>query len=550
MKSNVFALLLALLFVGTAHAERVIVIMKDEQSFQAVHQAYKLKGSYSLNGFKAGGLKNGLNAVNGKVEDTLKNLKTIVVDVKSDEDIAKLQSSPAVAYVEKEIFYAVPRPVKGALSAAAPSSEKIGKNTPWGIHAVKAPQAWSVYNQGEGARVLVLDTGIDENHPALKDNFEKGMNFNAGSPASDYKDENGHGTHVAGTVAATMGEDGFVGVAPKAKILAGRVCSNDGCSSIGIIQGINWGVEEKVDVISMSLGGAWPSAAQRDAVAKADRAGVTVVAASGNDGTGRVSYPAAYPGAIAVGAVDIDLNKADFSQYGKELAIVAPGVAVVSSVPQGTGREASATLHANGEDLAVNANSFVGGKELLKAETNVLVPAGLGKVEDFKKVDVKGFFALIQRGEINFSEKVKNAINAGAAGVVIYNNAPGLIQGALTDDGSTLPVGVFMIEQTVGMKALELIAQNKEVAMTLQTKATDYSAFDGTSMATPHVSGVVALMKAANKHLNGAEVKAILTKTATRLSGPNNNNELGAGLVNAEEAVKAALDAKQLELPF
>ncbi|WP_295904509.1 S8 family serine peptidase [uncultured Bdellovibrio sp.] len=538
MKRNVFALILSVLFATAAHAERVIVIMKDKESFKSAHMAYKMKGSYALKGFKLGGQP---AAVEGQVEDSLENLNTLIINTKDDAEVTKLKANPAVAYVEKEIFHEAPRPVKGFLAAAKKTSQqKVGQKTPWGIYAVKAPQAWAAAKKGEGARVLVLDTGIDQAHPSLAANFEKGQDFTGDSDGSDYTDHVGHGTHVAGTIAGVLDKTGFTGVAPKAKILAGRVCAENGCSNIAIAQGINWGIQEKVDVISMSLGGAWSTPAERDAVNKADKAGVTVVAASGNNGTNKVSYPAALPTVIAVGAIDNTLKKADFSQWGPELAVVAPGVAVVSSVPQGTGREASVEISIGTKAGKVNASTFQGAKELLTPETNVLVPAGLGKAEDFAKIDVKGKYALIARGEIKFSEKVDNAIKAGALGAVIYNNAPGLIQGALTEDGSVLPIAVFMIEQTVGQDIVKQIAAGQTVKATLQTMATDYAAFDGTSMATPHVSGVVALMKAANKSLTGAQVKAILKQTAQPL-GPNTANEYGSGLVNAEAAVNAAL---------
>lgn len=543
MKRNVFALILTVLFATAAQAERVLVIMKDKESFKQTHMAYKMKGSYALRGFKSG-VK--AQAVPGEVEQSLENLNTLVVNTKNDADVATLKANPAVAYVEKEIFHQLPRPVKGFLAGKGKKtqkSQKIGQNTPWGIYAVKAPQAWSISNQGEGARVLVLDTGIDAEHPSLKDNYEQGQDFTGDSDGSDVTDHIGHGTHVAGTIAGVLDKKGFTGVAPKAKILAGRVCSELGCSNIAIAQGINWGIQQKVDVISMSLGGASSTPAERNAIIKADKAGIPVVAASGNDGSDRVSYPAALSTVIAVGAVDVNLQKADFSQYGRELAIVAPGVDVISSVPQGTGREASVEITLNGKTTKVKSTTFQGAKEVLDAETNTLVPVGLGKASDFAKVDVKGKFALIVRGEIKFSEKIDNAINAGAAGVVIYNNAPGLIQGALTEDGSVLPVAVFMIEQNVGEALVQQINAGQVASATLQTVATDYSSFDGTSMATPHVSGVVALMKSANKTLTGSQVKAILKQTAQPL-GPNNNNEYGAGLVNAEAAVNAALQAK------
>lgn len=527
MKRNVFALILTVLFATAAQAERVIVIMKDQQSFSSVHQSFKVKGTW-----------NALNSV-GEVETALSNLNTLIVDVKDDAGIAQLQANPMVAYVEKEIFHEGPRPVRGFIATPMAKKKAVSQKQPWGIDAVKAPQAWTASKQGEGARVLVLDTGIDAAHVSIAKNFEQGMDFTGDSNGSDYTDHVGHGTHCAGTIAGVKARSGFTGVAPKAKILAGRVCSEQGCSNIAIAQGISWGIAQKVDVISMSLGGMWSTPAERDAVLKADQAGITVVAASGNSGTPRVSYPAALPTVIAVGAIDNTLKKTDFSQWGPELAVVAPGAAVVSSVPTGTGREGSVEIGANGKTVKVLNSTFQGAKEVLTPETNELVAAGLGKPEDFTTA-VQGKYALISRGEIAFGDKVKNAIAAGAVGVVIYNNAPGLIQGSLTNDGSTLSVPVFMVEQTVGNEIVAALGKGEVVKATLQTVATDYASFDGTSMATPHVAGVAALMKAANKSLTGAQVKEILRRTAQPL-GPNTANEYGSGLVNAEAAVNAAL---------
>ena len=159
--------------------------------------------------------------------------------------------------------------------------------------------------------------------------FRSGQDFTGASTGADFTDHVGHGTHCSGTIAGVMDSNGFTGVAPKAKILMGRVCSEEGCSSVAIAQGINWGITQKVDVISMSLGGAWSTPGERDAIAKADKAGLTVVAATGNDGTNKVSYPAALPTVIAVGAIDRNLNKADFSQYGPEVAVTEIGRAHV-----------------------------------------------------------------------------------------------------------------------------------------------------------------------------------------------------------------------------
>jgi len=108
----------------------------------------------------------------------------------------------------------------------------------------------------------------------------------------------------------------------------------------------------------MSLGGGFMTAAEQDALKKADTVGVSIVAASGNDGTEKVSYPAALSTAVAVGAVDVNLKKADFSQYGPELAIVAPGVDVVSTVPRGTGRGAETSINDGTGSVVVHSTSF------------------------------------------------------------------------------------------------------------------------------------------------------------------------------------------------
>ncbi len=219
MKLNVFALILTVLFATAAQAERVIVIMKDKEAFKSAHMAYKMKGSYALKGFKLGGQPSELAKVDGQVEDSLENLNTLIVNTADQAEIEKLKANPAVAYVEKEVFHEAPRPVKGFLAKAQQSQQqKVGQKTPWGIHAVKAPEAWALSNRGAGARVLVLDTGIDEAHPSLKANFEKGQDFTGDSNGSDYTDKVGHGTHVAGTIAGVMDRSGFTGVAPTAKI--------------------------------------------------------------------------------------------------------------------------------------------------------------------------------------------------------------------------------------------------------------------------------------------------------------------------------------------
>lgn len=524
--------------------ERYLVMYKSQQGYAAMNQYMLTEGVSSL-----------------KVEDSLANINGQVLEVSNSKAIEALKNHPEVLVVEAERFTPAPRPVNGYKLAravrtwnevapvASDDTQSVphlneGVATPWGIMAVHAGDAWDNAQAGRNARVLVLDTGIDPKHPALKANFEKGRNFFQsfdGPNPEDFIDKEGHGTHCAGTIAGSYNEKtGFTGVAPLAKILMGRVCGDLGCSNIAVAQGINWGIQEKVDVISMSLGGPSSSSAERTAVANAEKAGVTVVAASGNGGNPQVSFPAALPTVVAVGAVDSSITKTSFSQWGPELDIVAPGAAVVSTVPQGTGRDSSTEITVDGKATLVKSAAFGGTKLFATPKVGELVPAGLGKVEDFKGINVAGKFALISRGEITFADKVKNALAAKAAGVVVYNNTTGLMQGALTEDGSELDVAVVMIEQTVGQKLVEQITAGQKASAAISTSASDYAMFDGTSMATPHVAGVVALIKSANKKLTPAQVRTILATTATALT-PNDQNQYGKGMVQADKAVHMAL---------
>lgn len=569
MSKTAHVALLAVLFVGfSAQAkDRYVVIYKSQQGFSAMENFMRLESA------KKYGFKKSFKNVGGMV---LENADSLVVKA--------LENHPEVAVVEKEFFTPAPKPLNGFQISKKKydrendqqTSETVssdldltnfapGESTPWGILAVKAPEAWAMSDGGAKSRVLVLDTGIDKNHVALKTNFEKGRNFfesDSGPNPDEYADEEGHGTHCSGTIAGVMNEQtGFAGVAPNAKLLMGRVCGSLGCSNVAVVDGIDWGISEKVDVISMSLGGPVGSKAEQLAVQRAEKANVVVVAASGNsageegyspkcNGTPSpwgppcgVSFPAAFPTVYAVGAVDSKLVKTSFSQWGPELDITAPGASVVSTVPTGSGRDSLAYIIVAGTKVKVKSAAFSGVKAVTIPKAGELVHAGLGKAEDFARVNVAGKFALIQRGEIRFSEKVENAIKAKASGVIIYNNTDGLMQGSLSEDGTEIETPVVMIEQVEGQKVVAQLAAGTSVSAEVSTVPSDYASFDGTSMATPHVAGVVALVRSANKTLTPAQVRMILSQTAKAMT-PNDSNQFGAGIVQADAAVAAALAFK------
>lgn len=527
-------------------AERYLVTFKNQQIHQQLVARDKKDSTMLMNAQLQSYINSqGYALTADRIESHLQTVNAMVVKDLSANEAESLQGNQDVLFVEKEFKHPLPFPLglfkKQILNQ--PTFKFFEQDMPWGITATHSTQTWDITSGGRGARVLVLDTGIDRDHPSVRPNLVNAKDFvgdeQEGYP---YKDTVGHGTHVAGTIAGVLDKSGFAGVAPQASILAGRVCAEDGCSNIAIVEGINWGVEQKVDVISMSLGGIYSSTAERLAIRKAYQKGITIVAASGNDGTPSVGYPAALPEAIAVGAIGPDMKRAEFSQFGPELAIVAPGVDVTSSVPLGSGRDAMVNVSESGARFqTVKSSILSGSKTLLKPVEAEVVVAGLGLPADFEKLDVRGKIALIKRGENKFSEKVANAIKAQASGVIIYNNVPGMMQGMLTDDGSEVAIGAFMVEQSSGESWAKLIQAGKKVRTQIATAITNYSGMSGTSMATPHISGIVALMKSANPNLTPAQVKAILVSTANKLP-EYKNNEVGAGVAQADLAVQAAID--------
>lgn len=532
--------------------ETYLVVLRDDFSFQEIQAQVFEAPALALANTRI--FHSALNSVDQpkpvQLIESLAHVRTLVVQSESSEVMAALKKLNEVLTVEPIITRALPHPVRGsgwwkpnpkqsALSLGFRDDLMTLLNIPrpWGINAVRAPEAWAKGAEGQGVRVLVIDTGVDREHPSLASQFEAGKDF-VGDNNKPYEDADkvGHGTHVAATVLGSHLPGGFAGVAPKARLLSARVCSMEGCTNLAVARGINWGIEQKVHVMNLSLGGEFLTKAENMAIEAAERAGIVVVAASGNDGVPRVSFPAALPSVIAVGAIGQELSKADFSQWGPQLDVVAPGVQVLSAVPLGTGKESSVKIIEAGREKLVNSLVMVGSPEIKAAISRSVADGGFGRPEELR--NVSGRIALISRGQqISFGDKVKNAIAAGAVAVLMHNNEPGLVPGQLTEDGSEVAIPALMIEQNVGEELRKRLKAASPVQAKLETIVTDYSALDGTSMASPHVAGVVALALSANPNLTPAQVRQLLKTTATPLTESNAKNEWGAGLVNAEKAV-------------
>jgi subtilisin family serine protease len=219
--------------------------------------------------------------------------------------------------------------------------------TGWEINKLNIKDYWQ-YGMGEGVKIAVIDSGCDLDHPDLKPNLlNNGYNFIDNN--DDPSDDNGHGSHVAGTIAACNNGVGIVGVAPKAKILPVKSLDADGSGSLqSVAMGILWAVEQGVDMITMSLGCELHSKDFHDVIKFAHSKGILIFCAAGNSGfRNNVMYPARYPETISIAAIDSDFKRTDFSCAGKSLDFLAPGHDILSCIPDDAYAKMSGTSMSN-----------------------------------------------------------------------------------------------------------------------------------------------------------------------------------------------------------
>lgn len=399
---------------------------------------------------------------------------------------------------------------------------------------------------GKGIKVGVIDTGIDYRHPDLQKNYKGGYDFV--DKDKDPMETNGlgnkdtfHGTHVAGIIAA----DGKMkGVAPNATVYAYRALGPGGAGTTEqILAAIDRAVRDKMDIINLSLGSDvnGPDLPISLALNEVVKKGIIAVAAAGNAGPAEwtVGSPGTATKAISVGATTPNINTPFFTINEKKIAL--------------TNMENS--------------------KEWAEMGSIPLVNGGLGKMDQL--TNVKGKLVLIERGELTFTEKVQNAYEAGAVGVLIFNNVAGAFQGMLEKEvpipvaGITREEGEF-IKESVQKKKIYLTIEKKwekdilaefssrgPVTSTWDIKPDvlapgvvinstvpeGYMALQGTSMAAPFVAGACALLLEAHPDWGPDEVKAALMNTAKPVKNRQNVTykvyEQGAGRIQVDKAIDA-----------
>ena len=356
----------------------------------------------------------------------LPSINAIVIELpafRSENAVAKLMKTPAVDLVEtdKPLNWLKAVTVPAAVPAAMPATglgwtddvagivdrirnlrpkapETAGPRAadpeqPWGIRRVDAEAAWkSPSLEGEGVDVAVIDTGIKASHPDLAGAVAGG--FNALDPKNPgaWDDDQGHGSHVAGTIAARRDGKGVVGVAPRVRLWAVKVLDAEGNGGFSdVIAGIEWAAAKGIKVANMSLGADEGSEALARAVTAASKKGLLIVAAAGNSGA-MTGFPARYPEAVSVAASDSADAVADFSSRGK-VEFIAPGVKIKSVNKDGGWMELDGTSM---------ATPHVAGLAALAVARGASSPAAIRKMLTEAATPLRGLDATVQgRGMID-----------------------------------------------------------------------------------------------------------------------------------------------------
>lgn len=460
----------------------------------------------------------------------------------------------------------------------------------WGLTKIKAREAWDITRGNPEVIVAVIDTGVDYRHPDLKDNIwtnttelngmpgedddgdgyiddVRGWDFvgndtNNPQADADPMDVYGHGTHLAGIIAAGGNNGlGIAGINWQVKIMALKVQADyePYFEDFAIIQAIQYAIAKGAKIINCSFGGGARSDNEENAFIALKNAGILAVCAAGNDGwntdlAGQENYPSGYnlENIISVAASDENDNLATFSNYGlTSVDVMAPGVNIYSTVPEGSDTDARIRIAGAGPVEYAAIGMLFAGRTDANGITGTAYDCGMGYPDQFP-AGVSGYIAIIERGHspslppFTFSDKVRNAQNAGAAGVIIYNNNNtvddlDLHGGTLGSAGNPLWVPVVSITKANGEALKARIALgNPLVTLINKPVVSPYNTKSGTSMAGPHVAGLAALMLARCPAQSYGEIKSAILNTADKIPAAM-GKMVSEGRINAFAALTSLL---------
>ena len=430
----------------------------------------------------------------------------------------------------------------------------LAETTPWGQTYVGATVLSD--SQAGNRTICIIDSGYDRSHNDLSGNNVTGTNNSGTGNWYQPGNNNAHGTHVAGTIAAIANNEGVVGVMPNqnANIHVVKVFNEAGWGySSSLVSAVDTCVNSGgADVVTMSLGGSGSTTTERNALNTHYNNGVLLIAAAGNAGDSSYSYPASYDSVMSVAAVDSNRDHAAFSQYTDQVEISGPGEAILSTVTVGEGRTADITIAGQSyfNNGVVPHNRLTpSGSSYASAPVNASATATLAECTvngtSFNCGSMSNKICLVERvGNQGSSYPEINAVKAcktaGAKGVIVYSNTalPGLQNPFLVDANSEITVPSMSVDRATGLALRTKIGQSATVS---NLGNQDYEYYNGTSMATPHVSGVATLVWSYHPECSATQIRAALNATADDLNVAGRDNKTGFGMVNAT-AAKAYLD--------
>ncbi len=414
--------------------------------------------------------------------------------------------------------------------AGDPTAQQL---TPYAIYQSQANQL----SLQAGQKVCIIDSGLDQsnndfNWGAITGDNDSGTGnwFEHGGP---------HGTHVAGTVAAADNGFGVVGMAPGVPLHIIKVFNEAGWGySSDLAQAANLCAAAGANIITMSLGGGAANSTEENAFNNFTNNGGLVLAAAGNDGNNTRSFPAGYPSVMMIGANDGDNNIADFSQFppntetkrvrgkfvtetndGWGVEVTAGGVNTLSTYPAGLATLSSLTV--NGVGVASAATDNTG------SVSGATYFMGTGEAVD---TGANGKICIIDRGNISFTDKADNCANSGGIGAVVINNiaGEGVVYMDITGTIATFP----MVGASFEDRAAIVGASNADISI----GASDYGYLSGTSMATPGVAGLAALVWSNNPNCTGTEIRDALKATAQDQGAAGRDDYFGYGIAKGVDA--------------
>lgn len=522
-------------YLSKSIAAAFVVILLLAAAIPALGAAEKTRVFVTFAPGQKAAVQQTLKAAGSEFHYTFDDLSAFVVSVPS-QALKGLANNPNIVDIEEDALR-FPISITASQPAAIPQMDAVvdgAQTVPWGVQAVQALDVWDANGDGSvdagapsgaGVTVCIIDTGYYAEHEDLA-----GADLIGGFSQVDdnyARDGYGHGSHVAGTIAAQDNGLGVIGVAPDVSFYIIKYFADDGAATYAsdLVAASNECAANGADIISMSLGGSRASNQESRNFDNLYAAGVLSIAAAGNDGNTAYSYPASYSSVMSVAAIDEALAIADFSQQNDQVEIAAPGVAVLSTLPFTD----VTTLSVAGVDYQTNHVEY----SARGAFSGALVDGGLCTTTGAWS----GMVVLCERGDISFYDKVINVQNSGGVAAVIYNNEPGNFFGTLGDGFTSNIIGVSISQEDGQFLVANKLGATANISSTYTWPDSGYEAWDGTSMATPHVSAVAALLWSANPTATNAEIREAMNATAFDLGTAGRDVAFGYGLVQASAAL-------------